>query len=77
MTYLYLLPSMMFCALGVILTCLAIFQVRRERRDIFIRMNNIEDTMEILKNHFWESVKIQGGINKEFLNKNIKIKEDL
>jgi hypothetical protein len=33
---------MVFCSIGIILTCLAIFQVRRERADIYIRMCKIE-----------------------------------
>lgn len=44
----HLIPSMIFCSLGIILVCLAIFQVRRERTQLHIRMSKIEKMMEKL-----------------------------
>lgn len=44
----HLLPAMVFCSLGVILVCLAIRQVRRERTEILKRMTRIEELLEEL-----------------------------
>ncbi len=46
MTYIQFMLPMMFCALGIILTCLAIFQVRSERADIYNRMRKIEKMLK-------------------------------
>lgn len=47
-----LIPGMIFCSIGVICTCLAIFQVRRERDQIYLRMYQLEKTLE---QHIYES----------------------
>ena len=52
MTFIHLFPSIIFYSLAVILTCLAIFQIRRERKNIYIRIRKIEDEMEILCTFF-------------------------
>ncbi len=44
-----LIPAMVFCSIGVILTCLAIFQVRRERTEIHIRITKVEKLFYELK----------------------------
>jgi len=44
----HIMPSLIFCCISVILVCLAIFQVRRERTDIQIRMTKIERMLEKL-----------------------------
>ncbi len=44
----HLVPAMIFCSLGVILTCLAIFQVRKERTELNIRMTKIEKMLSKL-----------------------------
>lgn len=45
MIYIQFMVPLIFCSLGVLLTCFAIFQVRRERTEIQIRMTEIEKTL--------------------------------
>lgn len=44
-----LMPAMAFCSIGVLLTCLAIFQVRRERTEIHIRITKVERLFSEIK----------------------------
>lgn len=47
-------PGMIFCSLGVILTCLAIFQVRKERTYLHMRMTKLDKRLDEIEESIYQ-----------------------